>query len=119
MIDKLGNKSLVVLKEGEVIFESEHPRLRPIIECINAHNIEGCTVLDKVIGLAAAKLLDYAKVKEIYTKVASKSALSFLNTIHTEKVVDMIMNDNKDEQCPMEKFAKTLSGAELFEKLNK
>jgi len=119
MIDSLGSKSLVVLKDEKVLFESEHDRLRPIIECINTNNIEGCTVIDKVVGLAAAKLLEFAKVKEIYAKVASKNAIEFSKIINAEKIVDIILNETGDEQCPMEKLAQKLTGEQLFEKLNK
>ena len=120
MLDKLGDKSLVVIKDGNVIFESDKDRLRPIVMCINEKDIEGAIVLDKVVGLAAAKLLKYAKVKKIYAKVASKSAVKYLNEkIEAEKIVDNIMNDDQTEVCPMEKLAEKLDGKELFDKLNK
>ena len=122
MLEKLGNKSLVVIKQGKVIFESEHGRLRPIVECIknNKEAMEGSVVIDKIVGLAAAKLLVFAKVGEIYSKIASRTAVDYLEgRIHAEKVVEMIMNDNSDEQCPMEKLAEKMEGKELFEKLNK
>jgi len=122
MLEKLGNKSLVVVKEGKVIFESEQGRLRPIVECIKSKMkaMEGSVVIDRVVGLAAAKLLVFAKAGKIYAKVASRPAIDFLKgRINAEKVVDMIMNDNGDEQCPMEKLAEKMTGKELFEKLNK
>jgi hypothetical protein len=122
MLEKLGNDSLVVIKDGNVIFRSGEGMLSPIIACINKHReaMEGSVVIDKVVGLGAAKLLVFAKAREIYAKIASRTAVDLLKgKIEAEKIVDMIMNDNGDEQCPMEKLAEKLTGKELFEKLNK
>lgn len=125
MIEKLGNNSLVVIKNGKIIFSSDKDRLRPIIICINQNKLamQNSIILDKVIGLAAAKLLVYAKVKEIYSLVASRSAVSYLSengiSIKAEKVVDKILNNDKSDLCPMEKLAETMTEKELFEKLNK
>ena len=119
MIEKLGNNSLVVIKDGNVIFSSSEGMLSPIIACINKHKneMEDSIAIDKVVGLAAAKLLTYAKVKEIHAKIASKPAVNYLKTINAENIVEKIMNTS--QQCPMEKLAETLTGEQLFEKLNK
>jgi len=125
MLEKLGNNSLVVIKEGNVLFESDEHKLIPIIKCINKNkkDMENSIIIDKRIGLAAAKLLVYAKVKEIYTLIASKSAFDYLVgrdiKFETETIVDQILNDSKSDICPMEKLALELNEEELFEKLNK
>lgn len=120
MIEKLGNKSLVVLKNGIVIFESDKERLRPVVDCMNHNDMGGSVVIDKVVGLAAAKLFDFAEVKKVYAVTASKRAVEYLSErIMAEKVVERIMNDDKTEICPMERLAEKLTGKELFEKLNK
>ncbi|MBW2978302.1 DUF1893 domain-containing protein [Candidatus Woesearchaeota archaeon] len=125
MIDKLGNNSLIVIKDGNIIFKSEKDRLRPIVICINENKEKmiGSIVVDKVVGLAAAKLLVFAKVKEIYALLASKKAADYINDkcikFQAEKIVENILNDDKSEICPMEKLAEELSEEELFAKLNK
>lgn len=124
MFEKLENNSLVVIKDGKVIFKSDKDRLRPIILCINQNKEEmvGSIVIDKIVGLAAAKLFVYAKVKEIYALVASKSAEDYLKNknigLQTKKLIKNILNDDKSDICPMEKLAKELTEEELFEKLN-
>jgi hypothetical protein len=125
MLEKLGNNSLVVIKDGNTIFKSNEHKLIPIIECINKNKEEmkDSMVIDKRVGLAAAKLFAYAKVKEIYTLVSSKAAFDYLVgrdiKFETEKIVDKILNDSKSDICPMEKLAQELNEEELFEKLNK
>ncbi|MBD3355489.1 DUF1893 domain-containing protein [Candidatus Woesearchaeota archaeon] len=120
MLDKLRDRSLVVIKDGNIIFESDKDRLRPIIMCINKQDIRGSIVLDKVVGLAAAKLFAFAKVKKVYAKIASKAAVNYLGgNIRAQKIVDNVMNDDMTEICPMERLAEKIDSKELFEKLNK
>ena len=61
---------------------------------------------DKVIGKAAALLMIYGSVKEVYTPTISAPAIEvFLNhniTLHYDKVVDRIINRKGDGLCPME-----------------
>lgn len=125
MLDKLGNNSLVVIKDGNIIFKSDEDRLKPIIKCINEYKEEmkDSIVIDKKVGLAAAKLFAFANVKEIYALVASKTAFDYLVgrdiKFEAEKLVNNILNDSQSDICPMEKLAQELNGEELFAKLNK
>ena len=125
MLEKLGNNSLVVIKDENTIFKSEEHRLIPIVNCINENKevMNGAVVIDKRVGLAAAKLFAFAGVKEIHTTVASKSAFDYLIgrdiKLEAEKLVDNILNDSHSDICPMEKLANELSEEELFAKLNK
>ncbi len=125
MLEKLGNNSLVVIKDGNIIFKSDEDRLKPIIKCINEckEEMKDSIVIDKKVGLAAAKLFVLVKVKEIYTLIASKLAFDYLVgrdiKFETEKLINQILNDSKSDICPMEKLAQELNEEELFEKLNK
>jgi len=124
MFKKLENNSLVVIKDGSIIFKSDKDRLRPIIICINQNKEKmiNSIVIDKIVGLAAAKLFVFAKVKEIYALVASKSAENYLKNkkirFQTKEIINNILNDNKSDICPMEKLAENLTEEELFYKLN-
>jgi hypothetical protein len=125
MMEKLGNNSLVVIKDGNIIFKSDEHRLIPVVKCINKNKggMADSIIIDKKVGLAAAKLFAFAKVKEIYTLVASKSAFDYLIgrdiKFEPEKIIDKILNDSQSDICPMEKLAQELNEEELFEKLNK
>ena len=125
MLEKLGDNSLVVIKDEKIIFSSGQDRLRPVIMCIAKHKkeMQGAIVIDKVVGLAAAKLFVFARVDEIYSKIMSRVAVIYLTGMNIkfepEKIVDKILNDDKSDICPMERLAESLSGKELFGKLNK
>ena len=81
----------------------------------------GSIVVDKIVGLAAAKLFVLAKVGEIYTKVASKSAFDYISDkdikFAAQEIVDKIMNKSNSDICPMEKLASELTEQELFGRL--
>jgi len=123
MFEKLGNNSLIVIKNGNIIFQSDKDRLRPIILCINQNKKEmvDSIVIDKIVGLAAAKLFAFAKVKEIYALVASKSAEDYLKNnnikFQSKEIINNILNNDKSDICPMEKLAKDLTEEKLFEML--
>ena len=81
----------------------------------------GSIAIDKIVGLAAAKLFVLSKVSEIYAKVASKSAFDYISDkdvkFAAQKMVDNIMNDSNSEICPMEKLASRLTEQELLDQL--
>lgn len=104
--------SFVLIKNGKIIFKSRAPRLEPLILCIKKHKKEmrGAIVFDKIVGRAAAILLVYAKVKEVWTPTISADGKKYLekNKIKVifEKEVRCIMNRKGDDLCPMEKLSR-------------
>jgi hypothetical protein len=108
------NWSFVLIKNGKIIFKSKADRLKPLILCIKKHQKEmrGAIVFDKIIGRAAAMLLVYAKVKEVWTPIISQDARKYLkkNKIKAEfkKEVKNIMNQKGDDLCPMEKLSRKM-----------
>ena len=104
--------SLVLIKDNKEIFESKEPRLKPLVECIAKFKSKekNCTLYDKVIGLAAAKLIVYSgMISEVITPLCSADAGEFLIknniTLKTDNMVDNIYNEDKTDICPMEKKA--------------
>lgn len=69
--------------------------------------LKGACAADKVVGKAAALLMIYGGVSEIYAEVISESAADCLeqNGIKFSfgKRVPYIRNRNKTDMCPMEK----------------
>lgn len=118
--------SLVLEKDSKVIFTSDKPRLRPLVECILENKErKNCKLYDRVIGLAAARLIVYSgMISSVETPVASVAGIEHLRKngilIHSEKTVEMILNDTKTGQCPMEMRAKDAgSDEEYFKTLKK
>lgn len=115
--------SALILKKGtEILFSSNKKHLRPLVECVNKFKdkAENCILYDKIVGLAAAKLIAYSGfVTKVYTDVISDKAGDYLadNAVLVEpgKIVDRIMNEDKTDQCPMEKKAEEMKEEEFIE----
>ncbi len=103
--------SFVLVKGNKIIFRSKADRLKPLIACIKKHRNEmrGGIVFDKIIGRAAAILLSYAKVKEIWTPTLSRGGKSILQKsgikVNFGREVENIMNQKGNDLCPMEKLS--------------
>jgi hypothetical protein len=118
----LSRFSLVLVCDDDVIYSSEDSGLRPLFYCIKKNEKNGCILFDRVIGLAAAKLIAYSgMIDEVYTKVVSKPAQAFLQkegiAISGDEIVDNIMRKDGKGVCPMEKLAMESSAGELFKKM--
>lgn len=121
---ELNNLSVQVEKNKEIIFQSSAPMLRPLFDCLNEKKIEmhGATVIDKIVGLAAAYLCVLGNVSKVVTPVASESAKKMLAQhkidLFASKVISEIRNHENTDQCPMEKLALSCrSPQEFYEKL--
>jgi hypothetical protein len=95
------------------------PMLRYIKEVSGAH--DGVVIFDKIIGNAAALLMVIARCKEAYCPLASKLALSTLDSHnirhYAATVVPVIQRAGMDEICPMEKLSMGKDPQGLYELL--
>ena len=103
--------SFVLIKNNKIIYKSKSQGLKPLVFCLKKHRkkMKEAIVYDKVIGLAAAMLLEYGNVTEVWTPIISKEARQYLirdeiKIIHNKEVKN-IMNKNKSDLCEMEKLA--------------
>jgi len=109
--------SFVLIKSNKIIYRSKNQGLKPLVFCLKKHRekMKEAIVYDKVIGLAAAMLLEYGHVTEIWTPIISCSAKKYLRDkkvkVVFKKEVKNILNKNGDGLCLMEKLAKE-KGAE-------
>lgn len=113
--------TLALLHRGRVVYSSDKPGLRPLDECIAEcrGRFRECTLFDKVIGLAAAKLILYSgMVNTIITTVASRPAVDFLEESHialyTDSIVENILTKNGGSVCPGERIALLVEDREQF-----
>lgn len=111
--------NLKLFKDKEVIFESDKSGLRPLVECILANKETDCKIYDKVIGLAAAKLIVYSEmITEIQTDLISQPAKEYLEgkiKFTAKQTVKNILTKDKDDICPMEKEALNKTEEEFFD----
>jgi hypothetical protein len=114
--------SLVVIKNGKIIYKSKMRRLKPLIFCIKKFGkvLRGAVVFDRNVGQASAMLLNFAKVKEIWTPTVSVAGKKFLekNKIKLEyfKIVKSI-NREDGQMCPMEKMSEDLGEKAFLQKM--
>lgn len=108
------NYSLILLSNNKKIFTSTESGLKPLVQCVDANykKFENCILCDKIIGLAAARIIVYSQIIDsVITQVASVPAQKFLSEnnikIKAEQSVDKIL-------CPMEKKAQISKNNKLF-----
>jgi len=117
--------SLVVAKDGKIVFETKLPGISGflgVIEEFGRKDLRGSSVADKVVGRAAAMLCVYCGIKAVYAAILSKGGKEVLEengvTLEFENLVSNILNQRKTDACPFEKAVATTSDAEkAYEKL--
>jgi hypothetical protein len=78
-LDSLG-LSLMVYDGDEVIFKSASKGVRPHLEAIEAlgTRLKGTTMVDKIVGRAAALLILYSEAAEVHAGVVSRGGREVL-----------------------------------------
>jgi len=104
------NDSLWVIKDEKIIYKSKERGIAPLILAWKefGEKLTGATVFDKVVGLAAAKILFFEKIANIETIVASQPAIEFLKKNQVKlKFQNFVANicKNDGNLCPMEQLA--------------
>jgi hypothetical protein len=101
--------SLRVLDGDVLLFESSGSGMKPLLETMRSlgrTRLRGTTVVDKIVGKAAALLIAYFKPREIYCGTLSRRAEGILArygiTYHAEQVVPEICRPGSNDLCPFE-----------------
>jgi len=112
-----------VYHEGKLIFKSKKERLSPLLEYIAsfAPQVKDVVIFDRIVGNAAALLLQKAFCLEIYSPLGSEFAVQTLSEqgikYHFSRTVPYILNQAGDDICPMEKLSLDKSSEEFFQHL--
>lgn len=113
--------SLVLIKDGAIIYSSQRPGLRPLVECVEQcrAKFKECTLYDRIIGLAAARVVVYSDmISLVLTRVSSKAAKELLGMSNIEmkaqRTVENILTHDKSSICPMEKKAQGIEDNKSF-----
>jgi hypothetical protein len=120
----LGNKgiTLVIVKEGKILFKSDLSGICGLLQAIEKLKKEmyGSSVADKIVGRAAALLLGYSHVNEVYAPVLSKEGLKVLeeNQIRIEylNLVQTVLDRTGKNICPFEKFSSEIKSLDKAHK---
>jgi hypothetical protein len=121
--------TLVVVKNGKVLFETRSHRIAGFLSAIEQLDatLEGATVADRVAGKAVALLCVYAGISNMYAGVLSRKAKAVFEeygiSCEWKELVDNILDLNRNGVCPFEKAAADISDPEqayaAFKKLLK
>ena len=121
--------TLVVVKNGKVLFETRSHRIAGFLSAIEQLDatLEGATVADRVAGKAVALLCVYAGISDVYAGVLSRKAKAVFQeygiSCEWKELVDNILDLNRNGVCPFEKAAADISDPEqayaAFKKLLK
>jgi hypothetical protein len=103
--------SLALFEGNNLIYSSRDRGLRPLFDCLDKlKGKSGLILHDKVIGMAAAKLIVYSEIiVEVITTIASIPAKKFLENngiiIEAVDVAANIMTKDRSAVCPGEVIA--------------
>ena len=107
-----GKYSLALIHHDTIVHSSRGRGIIPLISCLEEcqSRYQDCTLHDKVIGLAAAKLAVYSGVvSSIVTNVASESAAGFLKdngiVLTAGTIAANILTSDRRAVCPGEIIA--------------
>jgi len=101
-------KTLVVAKDGVIVFTSEARMVGPIKAALAEKGdiLRGAIVLDKVVGKAAAKMHAEAGVRMVITPVIAAKAKTYLENrgivVRADDVVEKILNRDQTGECPLD-----------------
>jgi len=114
--------SLVVVKDGKVIFETEAHGIKGFLEAIKLLDKElaGSSVADKNVGRAVALLCVYFQVSAMLAVIISTEGIKVLkdNNIpyQFERCVPNILNQRRNDICPSKNL---LSHSQLLKSIQK
>jgi uncharacterized protein DUF1893 len=106
------NASIVSVREGAVCGTAHGGGLQPLLVLLDEGAVPpGCAVADRVIGLAAAKLMAEARVAAVWSPLGSALAADWLGRAgvfyELERQVPAILRADGQGECPMEQMART------------
>jgi len=107
--------TLVIAKNGQVLFQTDSHRISGFIGAIEKFDIDlnGASVADRVAGKALALLCVYAGIREVYAEVLSRKAKAVFEenkvAVEWKELVDNVLDLNKTDMCPFEKAAAGIS----------
>ncbi len=106
-----------VAQSGERILKADARGIKPLLSWIqNGEDLQGGAVADKVVGKAAAFLMEKAGFAAVYAAVLSEPAAEVFRRAEIAfsygKLVPRIQNRTGDGLCPMESAVMEVSDAE-------
>ncbi len=107
-----------VFRNGDSVMTNKKRGVAPLLELLDENkSLEGYSAADKVVGNGAAFLYVLLKVKTLYAKIISKSALETLErykiNVQYETLTDAIRNRDNTGFCPIETAVQGITEPEI------
>ena len=117
---KKSDKSLLILLNDEIMFESKKDALIPLVEFIKSNKPkENLLIFDKYIGRAAALLMTLLIPIKVYTPIISQFGRQVFEQhqieFYAEQEVEYLMGVASETMCKWEKLSVGKNAEELFE----
>ena len=112
---KKKNLSLVIVKNGRIVFETESHGIKGFLEAIEllGKELAESSVADRVVGRAVAFLCVYFQISAVFAVMISVEGVRVLEDndvfYRFEKCVPNILNQKRNGICPFEKLALTFA----------
>jgi len=112
-VQKLKDQSLsmMILAEGDIVHSSRERGIKPLYVIYTEGNrfASGAVLIDRVIGLGAARIAAEMGIAKVWALVMSEPAKRYLNSVGIEvqhaALVDHIQNREGTGFCPVETIA--------------
>ncbi len=105
-IVRRGEASVVTARDGVIGARETGRGVGPILKLLDGGKLRGATVVDKVIGRAAASVCIVGGARQVHALLMSEDAKALLAAhgvrASAEKVVPKILNRDRSASCPME-----------------
>ena len=102
--------NLIILKNGKRLYQSTRPGMLPLYQAISVLGIpqlKDTTIVDKIVGKAAALLISYIQAHTVYCNTLSVRGKAVLDahgiTFRYEELAPEIINRYGTDICPFEK----------------
>lgn len=100
--------ALVMRQSDGTLYRGRAHGVADLYDLLTAGRLEGATVADKVVGRGAAALMIAGGVSRMHALTLSRPAADLLKdsdvVYSTDHLVDQIMNNKGDGQCPVERL---------------
>lgn len=112
-----GKAECVLIKDDTIYGQERGHGVSPLLVMYDEHRdvMEGATVVDKVIGRAAASIAICGKVKHVHGELMSEDAVTYLKdngiSVSYTTLVPRILNRKRDGLCPLEQSVEGITDA--------
>jgi hypothetical protein len=106
--------AFVIVKDGGVLRTGTRDGIGELIEAVDALGdaAHGASLADRIVGKAVAMVARTARLRAVYSPLASQAALDALALDHIpleyDRLVPLILNKRNDGPCPMERLTQPI-----------